>query len=70
MKTVLLYRVVSEKVGVSDSFSVLRSPSIDEPRHVLGNGMTLVGVQQMPPPRARSSGARRWPMGERGVPCA
>ncbi len=49
MKTALLYRVVSEKVGVSDSFSVLRSPSIDEPRHVLGNGMTLLGVQQMPP---------------------
>lgn len=68
MKTVLLYRVVSEKVGVSDSFSVLRSPSIDEPRHVLGNGMTLVGVQQMPPaldPAVR--GAGRW---GRGVPCA
>ena len=47
MKTIPFYRVVREEVGIADSFTASRS-TIDEPMHVTGNGMTLVGVKQAP----------------------
>lgn len=48
MKTVRLYKVVSREVGIADSFTAARSTSINEPTHVTGNGVTLVGVKQAP----------------------
>lgn len=48
MKTIPLYRVIREEVGIADSFTAARSPGIDEPMHVTGHGATLVGVKQAP----------------------
>lgn len=47
MKTIPFYRVVREEVGIADSFTASRS-TIDEPMHVTGHGVTLVGVKQAP----------------------
>ena len=47
MKTIPFYRVIREEVGIAESFTASRS-TIDEPMHVTGNGMTLVGVRQAP----------------------
>lgn len=48
MKTVTLYTVVEQKVELGDGYTLSHSPG-DEPRCAIGNGMVLVGVQQMPP---------------------
>ena len=48
MKTIPFYRVIREEVGIADSFTVARSTGIDEPVHVTGHGVTLVGVKQAP----------------------
>ena len=48
MKTIPFYRVVREEVGIADSFTAARSTGIDEPMHVTGHGVTLVGVKQAP----------------------
>lgn len=42
-----LYEFTARKISVMDSFTVSRS-NFDEPTHILGNGLTLVGVRQMP----------------------
>lgn len=47
MNMATIYEVTARKVGVMDSFTVSRS-NFDEPTHVLGNGLTLVGLRQMP----------------------
>lgn len=47
MKTIPFYRVVREEVGIAESFTASRS-TIDEPMHVTGHGVTLVGVKQAP----------------------
>jgi hypothetical protein len=46
MNTIPLFRVVREDVGIADSFTAARSTRIDEPVHVTGHGVTLVGVKQ------------------------
>jgi hypothetical protein len=48
MNTIPLFRVVREDVGIADSFTAARSTRIDEPMHVTGQGVTLVGVKQAP----------------------
>lgn len=48
MKTVTLYEVTAREIAVADSFTLSHSPVTAGPRCAMGNGLSLVGVQQMP----------------------
>lgn len=47
MKTVTLYEVTAREVALGDSFTLSHQPGAG-PRCAMGDGLSLVGVQQMP----------------------
>jgi hypothetical protein len=60
MKVVTLYTVQAQDVTLGDDFSVSRSPSIKGPRHSLGNGYVLLGINQQPRGTVTDAGAGRY----------
>lgn len=48
MRTATLYEVTAREVEVGDSFTVSHRPGTAGPRCSMGDGLSLLGVQQMP----------------------